>query len=146
MSLEHLIRPHLGQTGGLLSAIRAIQIAHKHIPDAADAALVEAFNLSKAEVKGVISFYADFHGTPLAQNVVRICAAEACQAVGGRQLVADMTSALRAQSDTVSLDPVYCLGLCSVAPAAMVNDELVGRATPARINSALQRDPKKGAA
>ena len=103
-----------------------------------DAAAIEAvadvFNLSRAEVRGLVAFYADFRTQAPAHHVVRICQAEACQAAGSRALTATLeerlgTSLGHASADrSVELDPVYCLGLCARAPALMVDGELVADA------------------
>lgn len=152
VSLEAIIAPFVGRTGGLISALRAVQDEHGFLPDETDAAAAKAFNLSRAEVKGVISFYHDFHRQPKGDVVVRVCAAEACQAAGGRQFIADLEKkyALKlgetSASKDVTLEPVYCLGLCSTGPAAMVGGKLVGMADADKIEKAIARAKKAGAA
>ena len=148
VNLNEIIAPFVGRTGGLISALRAVQDTHGFLPAETDAAAAQAFNLTRAEVKGVISFYADFHRAPKGETVVRICAAEACQAVGGRALTraVEQTFALKmgetSASGDVTLEPVYCLGLCSCAPAAMVGDKLVVRANAEKVVSAVTRAAK----
>ena len=148
MNLNEIIAPFVGRTGGLISALRAVQDTHGFLPAETDAAAAQAFNLTRAEVKGVISFYADFHRAPKGETVVRICAAEAWQAVGGRALTraVEKTFALKmgetSASGDVTLEPVYCLGLCSCAPAAMVGDKLVVRANAEKVVSAVTRAAK----
>lgn len=142
-TIQDLATPFRGEAGGLISALRAVQAVHGCIPQSADAILADLFNLSRAEVRGVISFYTDFSREAKGDTVVRVCAAEACQAAGGRAIAAaaekvcgvkmDETSA----SGQVSLEPVYCLGLCSVAPAAMVGEKLLGRASEEKLERAL---------
>lgn len=150
MTLAGLIEPFVGRTGGLISALRAVQDAHGYLPEETEAAAAKAFNLTRAEVKGVISFYHDFHREPKGKVVVRVCAAEACQAVGGRELVAAVERRLAVKmgatsaSKDVTLEPVYCLGLCSCAPAAMVGEKLVGWADATKINFAFEKALKAG--
>lgn len=132
----------MGKTGGLLSALRAIQDQLGHVPEDAYAITAEAFNLSKAEVKGVISFYADFYDAPLEGVEVRLCAAEACQAAGGRRLKEEV-SQTSTDIGAVSFVPVYCLGLCSVAPAAMVGGKLIGRASCDKVKDEIMAQQKK---
>jgi formate dehydrogenase subunit gamma len=157
VSLEAIIAPFVGRPvaqkkGGLISALRAVQDAHGFLPDETDAAAAKAFNLSRAEVKGVISFYHDFHRQPKGEVVVRVCAAEACQAAGGRQFITDLEKKLAlklgetAAAKDVTLEPVYCLGLCSTGPAAMVGGKLVGMADAEKIEKAIARAKKAGAA
>ena len=157
VSLEAIIAPFAGRpsarkTGGLISALRAVQNAHGFLPAETDAAAAKAFNLTRAEVKGVISFYADFHRQPKGEVVVRLCAAEACQAAGGREMIAAVEKKLAlkmgetAASRDVTLEPVYCLGLCSTGPAAMVGGRLVGMADANKIEKAIARAKKERAA
>lgn len=130
-----LVEPYVHVTGGLIQALRHLMghfgyIDSAHIPDIAD-----VFNLSKAEVRGVISFYHDFRTEPPARNRIRICQAEACQALGSRKLTREIESYFNVELGSVSkdraieLDPVYCLGLCSVGPSLQVNERLIARGT-----------------
>ena len=142
--LASVMQEFVGKTGGLISALRQVQDQIGYLPQEAVNVGADAFNLSRAEVKGVISFYSDFHSAPKGRTVVRLCAAEACQAVGGRELQAGIEKkyALNmgetSASKDLTLEPVYCLGLCSCAPAAMVGDRLVGRADLERIATAVE--------
>ena len=132
-NVRKLIEPYVQVTGGLIQALRRLMgdfgyIDQEHIPGIAD-----VFNISKAEVRGVISFYHDFRTQSPAKNRVRICQAEACQALGARKLTQDIESQFKLELGTksedgsVELDPVYCLGLCSVGPSLQVNDRLIAR-------------------
>lgn len=140
--------PFVGRTGGLIAALRALQFKIGFLPSETEAAAATVFNLTRAEVKGVISFYADFHRAPKGRCVIRLCAAEACQAQGGRELERDIVKkfALRpgatSASRDLTLERVYCLGLCSAGPAAMIDEELVARATPEKIGAAFDRRAK----
>ncbi|HPE30281.1 MAG TPA: NAD(P)H-dependent oxidoreductase subunit E [Parvularculaceae bacterium] len=144
-SLTALMQPYADRAGGLIKALHAVQEEIGHLPAETETAAADVFNLSRAEVKGVISFYADFHREPKGDVVIRVCAAEACQAAGGRALCAALEKKLSlklgetsAEKD-LTLEPVYCLGLCSAAPAAMVGDRLVARASAENVERALER-------
>ena len=138
---EAAIRPHAAVRGGLLPALHALQDLFGYVDGRAVGQLAEAFRLSRADVHGVITFYHDFRHEPAARHVVKLCRAEACQAMGCRaledELVQRLGVAMGATGERVTLEPVYCLGLCATAPAAIVDDRLMGRATVARILSAL---------
>ena len=151
MTLASLIEPFVGRTGGLISALHEVQRVHGFLPKETEAEAARVFNLTRAEVKGVISFYHDFKRAPRGKTVVRLCAAEACQAAGGREFIADVEKkyALKmgetSASGDITLEPVYCLGLCSTAPAAMVDDKLVGMADANKISKAVERAKKESA-
>ena len=139
-----LIAQHSKADGGLLPALHAIQREFGYIPAPAIKLLASAFNLTRAEVFGVASFYHDFRlNVPRGRNVLRLCRAEACQAVGGRELAGRAQQRLginwgeTTKDGQWSLEQVFCLGLCAIGPAAMVNGELVGRLDTARLDGIL---------
>lgn len=115
---------HRSAEGPLLPVLRDIQSAFGHISDEAKRQVAAALNLSRAEVHGVATFYHDFRATPAGKPVIRLCRAEACQARGGEKLAAE---AERMADGRVALEPVYCLGLCSVGPNAMIGDDVYAR-------------------
>ena len=121
--------------GGPITALRRIAVGVGHIDRAHMDLVAEHFNLSRAEVRGIVSFYADLNTEPRGRRHIRICQAEACQSVGARQLTESVARVLNtglgetAADGSASLDAVYCLGVCASGPAAMVDDRLVVRAT-----------------
>ena len=140
---QDLIDHHAAQPGGLLPLLHAIQDRHGFIPSDAVAAIARGLNLSRAEVHGVITYYHFFRNAPAGRNVVQICRAEACQACGSDELMAHAERTLgcaahSTRSDgAVTLEPIYCLGLCAASPAVQVNDTVHARVTPERLTSLL---------
>ena len=107
------------------------------------ALIASELNLSRAEVHGVVTFYHDFRQQPAGRHVLKLCRAEACQAMGGEALVARIEQRLgiacggTSADGLVTLEAVYCLGLCATSPAAMLDGRPVGRLTPAGVNALL---------
>ena len=99
---------------------------------------IQRFSLVQ-EVAGVVSFYHDFRDAPAGKHVIKLCRAEACQSMGGTEMIARLEHALGMKvgetKGDVTLEAVYCLGLCACAPAAMVGNQLVGRASAERIEA-----------
>jgi len=118
-----------------LPILHAVQAEYGFIPQGALDPIAAALNITKAEVHGVVSFYPDFRDAPAGRRVVRICRAEACQAMGAPALADTVLRALdldgpgTAQDGRITVEPVYCLGLCAAAPAAMVDGRPMGRVT-----------------
>ena len=135
--LRALIAPLAEEIGGPVSALRAIQDHQGWIDTVALETVADVFNLSRADVRGLVEFYADLKTMPPAAHTVSICQAEACQAAGSRALTATLEQRLGAKlgrmddDRTVELEPVYCLGLCARAPALMIDDTLVVEADQA---------------
>ncbi len=98
--------------------------------------LAEELNLSRAEVHGVVSYYHDFRTEAPGKHIVRICEAEACQAMGSRELSAHASAELGDQD--VTLEPVYCLGNCACSPAIMVDGKTYGRVSPDRFDQIVE--------
>lgn len=134
-----------GMVGPLLPAFHAIQDELGYIPDAAVGRLADALNLSRAEVHGTLSFYHDFRTTPPGRHVLRVCRAEACQAMGGEALAAHVRSVLGCDfhetgRNDVTLEEVFCLGNCACAPAVMIDGRLHGRVTTARFDELATKE------
>lgn len=141
--IEAIIARHLHLEGPLLPILHGLQAAYGHVPAMAHAPLAAALNITRAELHGVISFYHDFKDKPAGRHIVRICRAEACQAMGGAALSAAVLAQLgvdwheTSRDGRVTVEPVYCLGLCACAPAAMVDGQLKARATAATLLAGL---------
>lgn len=144
-NLSTLITPHVGEVGGVLRAMRAVQIACKHIPADAIPIAAKLFNLSAAEVRGIVSFYDDFTDAPQGNTRVRLCQAEACQAVGSRALShhAEQTMGLSfgetSADGRISLEKVFCLGICAAAPAMLIDDVPYGRVDAERFDALIDK-------
>lgn len=130
---SEIIADHLAMEGATLPILHAMQEAFGYVPQDAVPMIAQALNLSRAEVHGTVTFYHDFRHELAGKHVVKVCVAEACQAAGGDKTSAKVAKALDcAFGETrpdgqVTLEPIYCLGLCSCAPSAMVNGRLIGR-------------------
>ncbi|WP_417766989.1 formate dehydrogenase subunit gamma [Stappia sp.] len=129
--------------GPLLPILHAVQREFGFVPADALPVIAEGLNLSRAEVHGVVSFYHDFREQPAGRHVVKLCRAEACQSMGGDAVAERMRDRLGVDwhettaDGNVTLEPVFCLGLCACAPAAMVDGRLVGRVDGARADALL---------
>ncbi|MDR9427173.1 MAG: formate dehydrogenase subunit gamma [Salibaculum sp.] len=142
-TMAEIFARHRGQEGPMLPILHSVMEAFGHIPEGAVPLIAQELNLGRAEVHGVISFYHDFRKAPAGHHLLKICRAEACQAVGGAALSQAVLDKLgldwggTTPDGRVTVEPVYCLGLCSCGPAAMVGDRLIGRADAAKIEEAL---------
>lgn len=129
-----------GLEGPLLPILNGIHEEFGHIPAETLPVVADALNISRAEVHGVVSFYHDFRREPAGRHVLRLCRAEACQSMGGDALAARLQELLgiafgaTSSDGSVTLEPVYCLGLCACAPAAMLDGEVIGRLDADRLD------------
>lgn len=125
--LDGLIAGVKGLEGPLLPLLQAVQAEWGYVPEPALPVIAKALRLTKAEVQGVVSFYHDFRGRPPGRHVLKLCRAEACQAQGGTALAKAVCARLGAgwhetsAGGAVTLEPVFCLGLCAAGPAALLD-------------------------
>ncbi|HWL57121.1 MAG TPA: formate dehydrogenase subunit gamma [Paracoccus sp. (in: a-proteobacteria)] len=137
--LDAIITFHKDREGPLLPILHDIQAEWGFVPEAAQPIIAEALGMTRAEVHGVVSFYHDFRDHPSGRHVLRLCRAEACQSMGAEALAAEIRAALgidfheTTPDGRLTLEPVFCLGLCACAPSAQMGERLVGRATLAKV-------------
>ncbi len=138
---DQIIEAHLGLEGPMLPILHAIQEEFGFISEAAMRLVAERLNVSRAEVYGVVSFYHDFRQEQAGRHVLKICRAEACQAMGGAAHAAALLARLgldwggTTPDGRLTVEPVYCLGLCACAPSAMLDGELHGRLDAERLEA-----------
>lgn len=143
------IAAHGKRPGPLLEVLHAVQETLGYIPPRTLPLIAFELNLSRAEVHGVVSFYQELRSAPPAATVLRLCGAEACQAVGARDLEAHARRRLSLATDGTSadgrctLETVYCLGNCALGPSVMVNGRVHGRVGPAQLDRLLDAQGAK---
>lgn len=142
-TIERLVSQHAELPGALLPILHAIQDELGFVPGEAVPLIAERLNLSRAEVHGVVSFYHFFRTRVPGKRTLFLCRAEACQAMGARELERHVREKLRIDfhettaDGKLSLEPVYCLGNCACSPAIMIDESVHGRVTPERLDELL---------
>jgi formate dehydrogenase subunit gamma len=130
--------------GATLPILHALQETFGCVPDEAVPLIAEALNLSRAEVHGTVTFYHDFRKAPPGRRVLKLCRAESCQAAGGDALAARAEAKLGVKmgettlNRRVTLEPVYCLGLCHSSPAAMLDGDVYGMLDEGRLDALVK--------
>jgi formate dehydrogenase subunit gamma len=124
----------------LVQILHAIVARYSYISEQAIRQIAAEVNLSRAEVHGVVSFYHDFRTEPPGENIIKICQAESCQAMGSRDLTSHAEKKIGATLNSttkdgqITLEPVYCLGNCACSPAVMVNEKVYGKVSADKID------------
>ena len=142
--LNAIIARHQDREGPLLPILHDVQAHWGMVPEAAQPVIARALGLTRAEVYGVVSFYHDFREQPAGRHVLRLCRAESCKSMGADALADQVRAALgidwheTTADGRITLEPVFCLGLCSCSPSAEIDGKLMGRATAERIATATR--------
>lgn len=140
---EEVIASHAHLPGATLPILHALQEEFGYVPEEAEPMIAQALNLSRAEIHGVVSFYHDFRRKPAGRHVLKLCRAEACQSVGADALHRHACKRLGVElggttgDGQVTVEQVFCLGLCASGPAAMLDGKPVGRLNRQRLDALL---------
>lgn len=142
-TLHMLVARHQHLPGALLPLLHAVQDALGHVPDAAVPLIAEGLNLSRAEVHGVLSYYHHFRRAPAGRHVLQVCRAEACQSMGSEALWQHacgrlgLAGAGTTADGQMTLEPVYCLGLCAMSPAVALDEQPRARMSASQLDLLL---------
>ena len=133
VTARRIIEAELGREGPLLPILHALQHAYGYIPAEAEPLIASILNITRADVHGVVTFYHDFRRAPAGRHVLKLCRAEACQSMGAEANSRRLLSALgidwggTTPDGSLTVEPVYCLGLCATSPSALLDGEPLGR-------------------
>ena len=149
--IDAITQRHHNQPDALIEIYHEVQDAFGYIPEGALPRIARALNISRAEARGVFTFYHDFRAEPAGRHVVKICRAESCQAMGCRSLEAYAKQRLgiglgETTSDgEITLEAVYCLGNCALSPAVMIDGRLYGKVDPDRFDALVENVKRRAA-
>jgi len=138
------IQKYQDKPGALLPLMHAIQDDLGFVPEESFKPISKAYNLSVAEIHGFVTFYHHFRTHLPGKNILQICRAESCQAMGSENLENYCQEKLgidyhqTTKDNLITLEPVYCLGNCACSPAVMINEEVVGRVNETKIDQIIK--------
>ena len=99
-------------------------------------------------VHGVATFYTMFSLTPRGRHIIRLCDSPPCHLMGSTTVLDYLRQKLGIDVGETTPDGAFtlelasCLGICGVAPAIMINDEMFGKLTPDRVDGILEERRK----
>jgi len=151
-AIDEVIEQLRNERGATLPNLHGIQNALGFVPAEAVTRIADALNLSRADVHGVLTYYHDFRQAPPGRHVLKVCRAEACQAMGCDRLVGRLEKhhgiAMHgtAADGSLTVEPAYCLGNCALSPSAQLDGRVIGRLTEARLDALVHALGGDGAA
>jgi formate dehydrogenase subunit gamma len=137
---REIIAAHMGLEGPALPILHALQAEFGYVPESAVKEMASALNVSRAEMHGVVTFYHDFHSAPHGRHTLKICRAESCQSMGAEKQANEFLARHKLEwhqttpDGSLSVVPVYCLGLCTHSPAALYDNEPIGEVDAATLD------------
>jgi formate dehydrogenase subunit gamma len=140
---QEIIAAHLGLEGPALPILHALQEEFGCVPEAAVPRMAEALNISRAEMHGVVTFYHDFRREPHGRHTLKICRAESCQSMGSEKNAREFLERLKLDwgqttpDGALTVEAVYCLGLCAHSPSALYDGEPIGRVDAAKLDQVV---------
>ena len=142
-AVRWILARHAARQSSLLPILHDVLDAFRYVPAEVVPIIADHLNLTRAEVHGVVTFYEDFRQHPPGRHVLRLCRSEACQSMGADALAIEaeeLTGCAIGETTAdgaLSLEPVFCLGLCAVAPSAMLDGKPIGRLTVRRLEAMI---------
>jgi NADH-quinone oxidoreductase subunit E len=144
-ALDSILEEFKGKKGPVIPILQRTQSIYGYLPQKALAAISEKTGIPLSQLMGVATFYAQFRLTKQGRNLIRVCDGTACHVRGAPKSVEAIESALNIQAGGTSADYkysmeiVYCLGSCGLAPVAVVNDKVYGQIEPKKIVAQLEK-------
>ncbi len=105
----------------------------------------EGLFLSDSQLYSIASFYHMLSLRPLGRHVIRFCESAPCHVMGGSQVIQTIKEVLGIGPGETSPDRKWslvmtsCLGICSIGPVFLIDDEIYGKLTPESIRDILSR-------
>jgi formate dehydrogenase subunit gamma len=137
---REIIAAHMGLEGPALPILHALQAEFGFVPESAVKEMAKALNVSRAEMHGVVTFYHDFHDAPHGRHTLKICRAESCQSMGAEKQANEFLARHKLEwhqttpDGSLTVEPVYCLGLCAHSPSALYDGEPIGMVDAATLD------------
>ncbi|MFC2058571.1 NADH-quinone oxidoreductase subunit NuoE [Chloroflexota bacterium] len=148
--LAEVLAPYKGKQGVLIPILQKVQEELGFLSEEAVAEIAKFLGISKNQVFGVLTFYAQFRTTPLGKNCVMVCRGTACHVQGGTRILEAIERELGIKEGETSADLEYsletvaCIGACALAPTIVINDETHGRLTTKKVAEIFEQRRKGG--
>ncbi len=145
--MREILERYPPDRSSLLDILHDFQDAdpENHLSTAALRAAAQYVGVSLSEVLSTATFYSMFSLVPRGHHIIRVCESPPCQLMGGTNILSALSSLLGVKPGETTNDGAFtlettsCLGVCGVAPAMMIDDELYGNLTSDRLQSIIAR-------
>jgi bidirectional [NiFe] hydrogenase diaphorase subunit len=142
--VEATMRRNGFRPDGLIETLHTVQESFGYLEDEALIYVSRSLRVSPSQVYGVATFYHFFHLKPQGEHTCAVCTGTACYIKGAQELIDTLqehygiTPGHTTEDDKLSLVTVRCVGACGLAPAVVLDGDVLGNMTVADLNERLQ--------
>ncbi len=121
------------QKGALIPILQKAQGLYGYLPQEAISLIADRLGVSVSKVYGVATFYSQFYLERRGRHVLQLCDGTACHVKGTPALLQAVRDAYgvgageTTEDGELTVEIVYCLGSCALAPVAVLDDQVMGR-------------------
>lgn len=141
--LVEILAPYKGKRGILIPILQKVQGELGYLPEEAVSEIAGFLGISKSEIFGVASFYAQFRFTRAGEHIARVCLGTSCYVRGGARIMETVQRKLgikpgeTTEDYKFSLERVACFGCCALSPIIVVDDMVYSRMTPEKAKQVI---------
>lgn len=152
MEREEVLKKYENKPENILSILHEIQDMNplKYLTEEDLKIVSERLNLPYSFVYGVASFYTMFSLKPRGKYIIRVCESPPCHLVGSENILNELKKILKVdigqttEDNLFTLEITSCLGVCGVAPAIMINEDVYGNLTVEKIKEIIEEKRRGG--
>ncbi len=143
--LDEIIQKYKGQKGNLIPLLQAAMSIYGYLPQEVFDKYENDLGLSKSQMYGVATFYAQFRLKPVGKHIIKVCHGTACHVQNAVELSEAIFESLEIKDGETSADGLFtlesvaCLGCCSLAPVMMIGDEVFGKLNGKAANKIINK-------
>ena len=141
--LDDILSRHTGAKSELIPILQEAQERFRYLPAEAMQQISRFLRMPESAVFGVSTFYAQFKLVPLGRRIVKICRGTACHVRGGTKILSEVEKQLGIKAGGTTddleytLETIACFGSCALAPVMVIDKNVHGRMTPAKVKNIL---------
>ena len=143
--IEKIIDKHKCKPSSLIAILQDVQEEYRYLPEEAMIRVVDRLNIPLSRAYSLATFFKAFSLKPRGRHTVRVCMGTACHVRGGGMILEKLERDLNIKRGETtedlefSLDEVYCLGCCGLAPVVTVDEDIYGEVTLSKIPKILKK-------
>jgi bidirectional [NiFe] hydrogenase diaphorase subunit len=128
----------------LIETLHTVQESFGYLDETSMRYVANCLRVPLSKVYGVATFYHVFSLKPQGEHTCVVCTGTACYIKGADQLLQALQERYHVAPGETTTDrqlsvlSARCLGACGLAPAAVINREILGRQTPDTLLAAME--------